>query len=348
MTCPRASCVLLVSLLALAAAAAAQAGTPRPLFAADTVLDLRLELDFSDFCDDPESDDCDPVAGVLRYTQDDGAERRLDVLLHTRGRWRRGTGNCAVPALFVEFDPAQTADTLFAGRAVVPFTSHCQHFARDYQGYALLEYLAYRYYNLLTPASVRARLARIEYRDAGARLNYTRYGFFSEHFLDVAERIGAEWLDADAIDPLLTDPMELATLSLFQYMIGHLDWSAVRLHNVTAFRRPDGGVVAVPFDFDYAGLVDAEYAAPPRELGVRDVRTRQYRGFCRPGIDWDRLFAIFLDRQEEMFGLLREQEGLRAREQRRAEWYLQGFFHTIASPDRRAERIVAECRPPGR
>ncbi len=59
-------------------------------------------------------------------------------------------------------------------------------------------------------------------------------------------------------------------MTLFQYMVGNTDWSAVRsgpddrcCHNVAVFSG-DGGASnsVVPFDFDQAGLVDAPYAVP--------------------------------------------------------------------------------------
>ena len=335
--------LLLAALMSCATSGLAADGSP--LFADDAVLPIEFELDFGDLCRNPESGDCAPAAGVIRVTGVDGLSHELDVRYRTRGRWRRGTGHCAFPALFIEFDEEQTAGTPFAGQRTLPFTSHCQHYRSKYQTWAILEYLAYRYYTLLTPASVRVRLARIRYRDAGARHNYTRYGFFSEHFRDVGRRIGAEWFDADRADIRLTDPLELATLSLFQYMIGHLDWSAAALHNTTAFRRADGRIIVVPFDFDYAGLVDAEYAAPPRGLGVRDVRHRLYRGFCRDGIDWDSLFTRFLAVREPVLGLLDDQQGLTARRRSRARHYLEDFYRTIGSEGLRREQIVEACRP---
>lgn len=316
-----------------------------PLFASDETLELGMELDFGDLCLNPEAGDCAKARAVILYRDDDGSQRRLDVRLKTRGRWRKDTGNCAFPALFIDFDGTDTADTPFAGQDVLPFTSHCQHFRKEYHAYTLLEFLAYRYYNLLTDDSVRVRLARIAYRDTGSRRRYVRYGFFSEHFGHMGERIGAEWFEPDELDPRATDAMALARLSLFQYMIGNLDWSVVIPHNVALFRRASGEVVAAPFDFDYAGLVDAEYAAPPKFMNLRSVRIRRYRGFCRPEIEWDRLFAGFEAIRPAVLGLLSEQEGLERGSRRRGRYFLNQFYDTLDSPRKREERIIDACRP---
>ena len=78
--------------------------------------------------------------------------------MRTRGRWRRETGNCQLPALFVFFDAQTTAGTPFAGQPMLPLTTHC-HEGAKYEQYVLKEYLAYRIYNLLDAKSLRVRLA---------------------------------------------------------------------------------------------------------------------------------------------------------------------------------------------
>ena len=60
----------------------------------------------------------------------------------------------------------------------------------DFQQYVLLEYSAYRMYNLLTPHSFRARLADIDYRDDNGRPIISRVGYFLEDLDDVAKRNG--------------------------------------------------------------------------------------------------------------------------------------------------------------
>ena len=46
----------------------------------------------------------------------------------------------------------------------------------------LLEYSAYRMYNLMTPLSFRARLANVDYVDDSGRPYVSRVGFFLEDF----------------------------------------------------------------------------------------------------------------------------------------------------------------------
>ena len=75
----------------------------------------------------------------------------------------------------------------------------------------------------------------------------------------------------------------MATLAVFEYLIGNTDWSVpyqhnIRLLTVPAIKNP----VPVPYDFDQAGLVEAFYALPSENIGVASVRERVYRSIAYP------------------------------------------------------------------
>ena len=136
----------------------------------------------------------------------------------------------------------------------------------------LKEHLAYQIYNALTDKSLRARLARMTYHDTSGRTeSLTRYAFFVEHFDSLAKRHDAVVWKPERFDVLDADPVEMATLDVFEYMIGNTDWSAVFNHNVVLIRDAAGRATAVPYDFDFSGLVDAEYASVAPELPIRHV-----------------------------------------------------------------------------
>jgi hypothetical protein len=330
--------------LAPISALPAESMISEPLFAEDSALEMEFEVDFSSICRNPERGECGDLPATIYYTDDDGARVRIDVRLRTRGRWRRETSNCAFPALFVYFDPLQIVGTVFENQTMLPFTTHCQHYDKHYHRYTLLEYLAHRYYRLLTDASLKVRLTRSTFRDQGASRQYERYGFFTEHFQSGATRIGAEFIEVDRLDPREADATELATLSVFQYLIGNLDWSVPESHNIALFRHGNGTVFAIPYDFDYSGLVNAEYAEPPDFLHLRTVRSRKFRGFCWPGMDWDGIFSRFVAIRPEMIRLLEDLPGLGRGRVRDTTWYLNRFYETIESPRKRQRAIIDACR----
>lgn len=335
----------LLMIVLCASSTFANAGVPTaPLFADNSTLEIEFELDLDALCLRPDRDECSDLPGAIIYTDDDGKRVRLDVAVRTRGRWSKRTSACEFPSLFVFFDATQTTGTLFDGETMLPFTSHCDNSNREYHAYALLEFLAYRIYNVITDASLRVRLMRIGYLDGRSKPRFWRYGFFVEHFNGIARRLDAERYEVDTLEPRYTNPNELATLSLFQFMIANLDWSVIKLHNIVLFRKIDGTVVAVPYDFDYSGIVSAEYAAPPRWARIHNVRGRVYRGFCRPEIDWQGLFARYLASRDEIMALIPAIDGLSPSEIRRTGFYLSRFWKILTSEKKRHEKIVEECR----
>jgi hypothetical protein len=327
-----------------AADGASASAEPTALFAVHTPLAIELTIDRAALCRDPKRDGCSDARGTLLYPAADGTAISIGVTVRSRGRWRRETGHCPLPALFVFFDAQTAAGTPFAGQPMLPLTTHCRDRA-SYDQYVLKEYLAYRIYNLLTDESLRVRLATITYRDAAhPEHGTTHFGFFTEHFDSLAERHTAEVWRVETLDVERVDAQELATLALFQYMIGNTDWSAVYGHNTVALRDAAGVASVVPYDFDFSGLVNAEYAGPPPELPIRSVRQRIFRGFCRPGPDWDAVFRDFGARRDAVMDLVETVPALASTERERTLAYLEAFFDLLASPERRAASIVAACR----
>jgi hypothetical protein len=334
-----------------AAAAPAVAAVPGPaahiasVFDRDEPLDVDLYADLKGLCRDPERKLCPDLPATLAFSEH-GVQQSVQVLLRVRGRFRTTTGGCDLPALFVFFGP-DTAGTPFAGEKMLPLTTHCRK-PTEYEQYVVKEYLAYRIYNTLTDKSLRARLARVSYHDASSPSRpLVRYAFFTEHFDSLARRADATVIKPEQFDLAEADAMELATMDLFEYMIGNTDWSAVFRHNVVLIRDGRARTTAVPYDFDFSGLVDAEYAAVAPQLPIHYVTQRLFRGACRPDTDWEGLFAAFAAKRDAVLALLDEPELDRGTREK-ATRYLTGFYDVISSPERREREIVGACRRLGR
>ena len=336
--------VLLLCLGLFAVTANAASGTS--LFIEDWPLEMDLFLDLKDLCRKGDRSICQDVSARLSYSLDGQQNQDIPVQVRTRGTWRLRRDICRVPLLFLIFPEDQTEGTLFAGQDMLPLTTHCSsnRYGRD-TDYVLKEYLAYRIYQLLSEKSVRVRLVYIRYRKpAEKKLPDGHYGFLNEHFLSVAARNGVELWKPESFDPTQLKPIEMATMELFQYMIGNTDFSALAQHNIILLRAPDGRVTPLPYDFDLSGLVDADYAGPPPGLGLYSVRQRRYRGFCHPGLDWDALFQKFRDRKMQVFELLESTPGLSEKAQNSTLYYLKKFYDILDSPKKRQKKIVDSCR----
>lgn len=319
------------------------------LFADTTLLKLELHLDYRELCKNKERKNCTDATATIVYDQPDGlqkgTEQRMQVKLRPRGRWR--SGECHLPALFVLIEPEQAAGTLFEGQSVLPMTTHCSRSkSYKYQQYVLVEYLAYRLYQLLTENSLRVRLLEVDYVNVGSGRRARHYAFFSEHFEDLAVRTDQSNYRTERINLRETNPMDMEILALFQFMISNLDWSAVYSHNTAQFSNAQGLNTSVPFDFDYAGMVNAEYALLPKMFDhLHSLHVRRYRGFCWPDFDWSALFDKFIGLREQMFAELAAVPGLSRTTRRFVRGYLKSFYRIIESEEKRRKQIIERCRP---
>lgn len=286
----------------------------------------------------------------------DGQPVRLDVDIRTRGKTRSERRLCEFPPLRLDFNKAGTG-TVFEGQNDLKLVVHCQDGRAEHDQYVLQEYLVYRIYNLLTDLSFKARLARVTYVDTdGKRDAVTRHAFLLEDVGAVAARNGLQALSLPAVPPQRAEPGSIALVSLFQYMIGNHDFALFSIepdeeaccHNTVPIGTESGPIFSVPYDFDVSGIVNTRYAdrlfgPEQRNLGIRRVRDRAYRGFCASADRLPGLFSLLNQKRDAIYALYREQAGLNADVAKSTLEYLDAFYDTINDPGRVEREITAKC-----
>ena len=310
-------------------AAAAPPSAPTPLFASDAPIHVMIKGPMSSLASNHAE-----IARPATMTVDSVT---YPITLSPRGIFRKA--NCDFPPLRVELTTPAPPGSLFHHQHRLKLTAFCKK-SEAFQQKILLEYAAYRLYNLMTPLSFRARLANIDYLDETGRPYISRVGFFVEDIDDVARRNGLTVAKMGSLIPMQTiDPVSGARFALFEDMISNYDWSmraAPRgeecCHNGRLLAGGPGGLFTpVPYDFDYSGLVDAPYSTPPEGFPIDNVRQRNYRGYCSH-LAQARAFAAQLSpRRAEFLGLFASIPGLDPRTQTRAASYIQGFFNDVDS-----------------
>ena len=335
----------LLAFLALAFAAPAFAQAPKPLFAADDAIHIVIRGPLGGII---RSRSSDPVAGTLSY----GSES-LPVNLSVRGITRRMTDTCDFPPLRVDFTTPPPATSPFAGQRRLKLVTHCRREA-GFQQYVLLEYAAYRMFNVLTPASFRVRLANVDYQGEDGKPMISRIGFFIEDTDDVAKRNGVKELHAPARIPVTAlSPAHAARYALFQQMISNHDWSMRAgpagddcCHNAKLIGGSDlatGTVIPVPYDFDFSGLVSAPYATPPDQLNINSVRQRVYRGYCVHNREVLAAAAQMRSARPQMLAALGATPGLDPRTLQKAQAFLEPFFAQIATDADVSAKLLKVC-----
>lgn len=218
---------------------------------------------------------------TLSYYNADSSEVEMPVQVKTRGHFRRMKENCAYPPLMIEFPKAGAhLTTIFKEQKKLKLVMPCRG-----DEYVIREWLAYKLYNLVSPYSFRARLVRVKMDDKTSKKTSAEfYGMLLEEEKQMAKRNNATAIDKK-LQPQQTQGKEFLNMSVFQYMIGNTDWSVQYQQNIKLIVLKTNVIpVAVPYDFDHSGIVNAPYAQPAEELLMNSIRERRYRGYCMPDL----------------------------------------------------------------
>jgi hypothetical protein len=204
-------------------------------------------------------------------TTEEGIVRKVEI--KTRGKYRRKT--CELPPLKLKFSKkglvAEGLDTLNEIKIIMP----CYDNDRGDE-LVMKEYLAYRMFEKITPASVRARLIKINLKDTHVEKGgKSFYALLVEDEEELAARLKANPVDQYGIEPDSLNTNQAALTVMFNYMIGNTDWEIAMMRNVRLFQSFEGGkVFTIPYDFDFSGFVSAPYSSPSSESGLKTVRDR--------------------------------------------------------------------------
>lgn len=325
--------------LAGSGGAGAQTGDP-PLFASHEPLALTLVADLANLRSDRR--ETERAARLVLPTGD-----TLEVEVRPRGNLRRNPAVCSFPPLRLDVPAKRSQGTVFQGQDKLKMVVPCHLDRDDFEPLVLREYLLYRAYGLLTPLSLRVRLARISFVDSGGRDEpRVRWAYFIENDEAFAARVGGtavEVPEGKSVRADLLHPESSTLTALFQYLIGNTDWNDLQGHNVAILAVP-GRVVPVPFDFDFSGAVEAPYANPDDELPIANVRQRLYRGWCRPDLDPAPLLERLREIRPSLEELYRTFEPLDERTRSTTLDYFADFYENVATPERAAFRVFRDCR----
>lgn len=319
----------------------AHAEPTKPLFASDQPIRITIQAPINSLMRDRA------YSGAVAGTLTDPSGMKLPASFELRGITRRTEEVCDFAPLRVMFTASPPAGSLFAGQKRLKLVTHCKNSA-GFQQILLLEYAAYRMYNLLTPLSMRVRLATIDYVDANGRPIVSRSGFFLEDPDDIAKRNNLKELRAGERVPIAwLSPADAARYALFQDLIANHDWSMRAgpagdecCHNARLIGTgAPGQAIPVPYDFDFSGMVNAPYATPPDQLGLGSVRERRYRGYCIHGAQAMAAAQQLRANRAAMLGVLAATPGLEPKTAQRATAFLERFFADIASDEGIAKKF---------
>ncbi|MDA0993762.1 MAG: hypothetical protein O3A13_09025 [Proteobacteria bacterium] len=318
------------------------------LFAGHSPLTVTIEAPLTTLMRDrPEEAYLD---GLFSYASQDGTAYTFDLKIRARGNFRLQESTCDFAPIRLNFRKKQVAGTEFDNQDKLKLVTHCQSGTPYYEQLALREYLAYRFLQVLTDKSFGTRLMKINYVDTDTDNTLTRVGFVIEDHDDVAARNGMTAIERGDTTHDDLDRQQENLVNVFQYLIGNTDYSLIKgpegncCHNARLMSATDGPpYTVVPYDFDFAGIVNAPYATTDPEFRLRSVRQRLYRGLCKNNDLLPGTLKLFTEKKEAIYGILDEIEFLSSRTRADVTAYLDGFYKSISSPKLVRIRLTDAC-----
>ncbi len=314
------------------------------LFESDQILEITLKGSFRQILNDREGE-AKKYPVELTYTSDYSNKISIPIEVKTRGHFRRQKGNCTFPPLLLTFPGSdENSSSFFPAQTSLKLVMPCRG-----EEFIVHEWLVYKLYNLITPQSFRARLVRVKLEDENNKtLASPFYGIILEEENQMAQRNNSVILKKK-IKPQETMREPFLKTAVFEYLIGNTDWSVEYLQNIKLIAADSNSVpVAVPYDFDLAGIVNSPYAKPAEELQMSSVRQRRYRGYCIKDMSlFDSTIAFYNRMKSDIYQLYEGCSLIDGKYKKRTIQYLDQFYGVINDPKKLEKEFGYPCDPNG-
>jgi hypothetical protein len=294
------------------------------LFKSDDILNLSLRFDITNYRRKKPKEEY--MKAILTYHLNDKDSINKEIKLKSRGEMRNGY--CDFPPIRMNFKKAGFQKGDLGRIDKIKMVTHCE-FGNEENLFK--EYLIYKLYNALTDISFRVRLVKIEYINTFKKTKpINTYAFLIEPIEMLASRTNSSEVNSTNLSQKNIFPDMMNRMAIFNYMIGNTDWSVPNLHNCKVLSKltfdSSGLGMVVPYDFDYSGLVNAEYAIPFEGLGIKSVTERRYVGICRSEEVFIEALKEFTDKKEAFYRIINEFPLLDAKTKRDMIGYLDTFY----------------------
>jgi hypothetical protein len=307
-------------------------------FDSDEILEVTLETDFKNLISEKREGKYQPASLIIK-------DNSYAIRVKTRGNFR--LENCGFPPIFLNFSKTEFAGNTNENLKKIKLVNACK-MQDSYTKLVLREYQIYRAYNLMTDKSFKVRLLKITYVDTSKKMKpVTQNGFVIEEDKMMAERLDGMIIKRKHIRDQSCNLDEVIMLSIFQFMIGNTDWQIANLQNMRLVKLTDAAEpkpYAIPYDFDYTGIVNASYAIPADILGIESVRERLYWGKCYPEEDIAAAIERFYNNKDAIYQLYQNFTLFDKGSLKYSLSYLNSFYKIIEDEKRWKRYFIARCQ----
>jgi hypothetical protein len=300
------------------------------LFGSEEILNVNMYLDLASFSKKPAKNDSFDGSMTIYINETDSVNREVTIKYHGISRYEI----CSFPPMQINFKKPLYSDSLKIKK--LKLVTHCQA-GNVNDEYVVREYLVYKLYNTLTDTSFRVRLLKVNYIDSkGNKKTIRKYGIFIEPVEFLAKRTNSLPVKSTSLKQSHIIPFVMDRVAIFNYMVTNWDWSVPGQHNVDVIKplsyNPEGLGIAVPYDFDLTGVVNADYAIPPPDLGIENIRQPIFSGICRTREVYTEDLKRFLDAKAKIYSTVNDFPHLNQRAKKDISNFLNLFFDQLDKP----------------
>jgi hypothetical protein len=281
------------------------------------------------------------AASLTWKNADSNGDIKESIRIRLRGNNRRET--CNLASLMIDFRVDSNKSKL-KNLKEMKWVAPCSR-GSEAEQFIFKEYLIYKMYNIFTDKSFRVRLLNISFEDEnGKQKPFRQYGFAIEHVDDLKKRVDCKEVKKDKYLTTQTNYKHTTLVALFQYMVGNTDWAVPTYHNVKLLIPKDSSWIkpyVVPYDFDYAGAVNAPYAIPHESWGIEKVTDRLYMGFPRTFEEIKEVTDSFKSQRGNIEKMIKEFPLMNNYHKKEMSNFIDDFFRLIED-DRTIQRIFVD------
>jgi hypothetical protein len=302
------------------------------LFENEDILEVSLRFDLSGFLKKPDKNQSFDGVMTFHFSETDTLDRNVTIQYRGQSRYER----CRLPPMRIIFRQPVYEISDSARIKKIKLVNECQSGAL-YDDYVIKECLVYKLYNVLTDTCFRVRLLKVNYIDTEKKKKpVVQYGIFIEPEELLAKRTNLLEVKTKSLTQKHMHPLMIDRIAIFNYMVSNWDWSVPGQHNISVFSSPliefAGSGIPVPFDFDLTGIVNAEYAIPPPDIGIETNRDRKFTGICRTREVYKEELMMFLDKKDEFYSVIDNYPYLGKGAKKDIISFLDQFFDQLEKP----------------
>ena len=262
---------------------------------------------------------------TITFNLANGEDMVCESKLRARGNIRKKV--CVNPPIKINLKEKDLLKNGFDSLDILKLVLQCRN-SDNTDKYLFKERLAYDLYSIIDTLHMRTKCVIVEFYENG-ELKESLDAFLVETEDHYAHRTKTIVIEDGVLRSSILSRSHFLKMSFFQFMIGNPDYAIPNKHNVEILQTLDKKYIAVPYDFDYSGLVDTDYAIPHQSLPISKVTQRIFLA-KNVNLAEAKATADFYNKQEDAFyATIEEADYLNEKDKKYAKNYLKGFFKIL-------------------